>query len=329
MATTPQTNATLAEITEVIRANDDFVICGHISPDGDCLGSQLTLWHTLKELGKRATCVLVKDDPVSADLAFMPGIDEMIPAERFDGICKTFIGLDVPSRERIGEPAARILDQADVSITVDHHAADVAMCQHVYVDPDSASASILVWEIVKLLVERPPIESALCAYVGLMTDTGGFCFQNSDEHAFKAAAELVSFGVDPAKVATCVYQNRSLESLKLEALALDRLEVLCNGKAAISWITEEDMKLVGAVKSDAELLIDAVRSLRGTRVACFLREQDGMVRGNLRAKDDTDVSVLARELGGGGHKAASGFTVKMDMQSAVGLMREKLSELLR
>lgn len=327
MAVTPQTNATLAEIAGFLRERDDFVICGHVSPDGDCIGGQLALWHALRALGKNATCILVKPDPLGAALDFLPGTNEMVPAEQFEGTCKTFVGVDVPNRERIGHAACAILDSAVDSVTVDHHAADERMCDLAYVDPDAAAASILVWDIVKLLLDEPPAESALCAYTGIVTDTGGFRFQNSDARAFEAAAELVSFGVDPSHVAINVYQNKTIASLKLEALVIERLSVFCDGRVAVSWITEDDMQRVAAQKADADNLIDVVRSVQGIRVACLLRVQDGKVRGNLRAKDDTDVASLARELGGGGHKAAAGFTVDMPMHEALSIMRERLEGL--
>ena len=325
MTITPQTNATLAEIADVIRDNDDFVICGHVSPDGDCIGCQLALAHALWAMGKSATCVLVRDDSVGAALEFLPGIDRMIPAQAYDGPCKTFVAVDVPARNRIGDAACALLDRADVSITIDHHACDTAMCQHVYVDRDVASASMLVWDVVKELIDEPPLESAICAYTGLVTDTGGFRFQNSDSAAFDAAASFVAYGVNPALVATNVFQNRSMASLQLGALVTNRMEVLCDGQAAISWVGKDDLDRFGADNTDVEPLIDTVRELAGIRVACMLRDQNGKVRGNLRSKDDTDVSALARELGGGGHKAAAGFTLDFPMHEALEYMKPKLA----
>ena len=328
MTTTPQTNSTFEQIAQVIRDNDNFVICGHVSPDGDCLGSQLALWHVLRAMGKTAACVLAQDDPIGLSLSFLPGIDTMVPAASFEGHCDVFIGVDVPNRERIGD-AVRMLDRARTSITIDHHASDTTMCEHVYVDPDSASASMLVWEVVKLLVQTPPMESATCAYTGLVTDTGGFRFQNSDERAFEAAGELVAFGVNPAYVSTQAFQNRTFASLKLEALAIERMKLFADGQAVVSWIGQGDFEKLGASKADAEPLIDAIRALHGTRVACMLREQDGLVRGSLRSKDETDVSVLARGLGGGGHAGAAGFTLKMPLDEAVDYMGAEIEGLIR
>ena len=329
MTLTPQSNTTLEQIAEAIRERDDFVICGHVSPDGDCLGSQLALWHALLALGKRATCILVKDEPVPASLSFMPGIGEMVPAAAFKGSAEVFIGLDVPTRERICSDACKILDECAFSITIDHHAVAQRMCDYAYVEADCASASMLVWELVKLLCPQPPAESALCAYTGLVTDTGSFRYQNCDSRAFNCAADLVAQGVDTSYVAANVYQSRSFASLKLEELTIQRMTVSESGVYALSWIYESDMVSLGAEKHDAEDLIDVLRSLLGVRVACILRGQDGVVRGSLRAKDGTDVSSLARELGGGGHRAAAGFTLHLDVDEAVRLLREKLDELLK
>ena len=327
MTVTPQTNTTLEAIADVVRAHESFVLCGHVSPDGDCLGSQLAIAHALRAMGKQATCLFATDDPIPASLSFLPGIDDMVPAADFQGSAEVFMGIDVPSRERMGQYASGIRDACPVSVTIDHHAYDTPMCDYVYVDPDSASASLLAWKLVRLLIAEPSVECAQCAYVGLMTDTGCFQFQNTDRESFERAAELVSFGADPAYAATCVFQNRTHASVQLEAAAMERLKLICDGQAALSWITAEDMGRLGAVKSDAEPIIDAVRSLLGVRIACVLREQAGVVRGSLRAKDKTDVSALAREFGGGGHKAAAGFTLHMPIEDAVALLEEKLAAL--
>ena len=191
MTVTPQTNTDLAEIAALLRANDNFVICAHVSPDGDALGSQLALWHALRAIGKTATCILVRDEPIPPSEAFMPGIDEMVPAEQFADRADVFVGVDVPSRARIEEGACKVLDRCALSITLDHHACETTMCDKVYVDPDMASASMIVWEVAKLLCGKPPLECALCAYVGLATDTGGFRFQNCDSVAFFTASVIV------------------------------------------------------------------------------------------------------------------------------------------
>ena len=327
MTATAQTNTTLQDIAQVIASHDAFVLCGHISPDGDCLGSQLCLAHALKAMGKSVTVTLPFDEPVDPSLSFLPGSNWFVPAEQVVDPFDVFIGVDVPSRDRLGTHAAALLDDAACSITIDHHAMDTTMCQYVYVDPDVASTTMLIWEIVKQLTERPPVESALCAYTGLVSDTGCFQYQNANRAAFDAAGDLVSAGADPALVARETMQNRSLPSLQLEARLIERMEFFADGQCVLSWVTLKDMAECGAQKSDTEVLINIARQIRGVRVACVLREQENLVKGSLRAKDDTDVAAIARSFNGGGHKAAAGFSLKESLDDACESMRTILSSL--
>lgn len=317
----------LSKFAELFRNLDNFVICGHVSPDGDCVGSQLALWNALKALGKRATCVSASNDAPDPNLEFLEGYEQIIPAENYEGPIGAFIAVDVSDKGRMGAGAA-LLERAPVSFVLDHHANDELVATYEFIDADSPSASIIIWRVVEDLLENPPLASAECAYTGLLTDTGGFRFQNATPEAFKAAYELVSRGVNPNKVATEVFQNKSKATLLLEAKVLEHMDVFHHEQGILSYITAQDMHEADAKKSDAEPLIDVIRSLRGVRVACMLREQDGTVRGSLRAKDNTDVGSLARELGGGGHKAAAGFTLEVPLSEAVMFVRAKIDALL-
>lgn len=326
MAVTPQTNTDLASAAEFLATHDDFVICGHVSPDGDCIGSQLGLAAALRSLGKQATCLLAKDEPVDARLGFLPGIEDMVPAASFAGTVRTFVAVDVPTRERIGEAAAALLDGCDASLTVDHHAVDSTMTDLVYVDPDAASVTMLVWEIARLMGASRAGDTAVCCYTGLVTDTGRFQYQNTDRAALLAAAEMVGDGADPAAVSRAVFQNRSLPSIRLEGMAIDRMTLGVGGAYALSWLSLADFEAANAVKADAEPIIDALRSVAGVRVACMLREQGDVVRGSVRAKDDTDVAVIARRFGGGGHRAAAGFTLSCTLDEARAAVEAALSD---
>ena len=201
MTVTPQTNCTLEQLAAAMRPLDDFVICGHVSPDGDCLGSQLGLAAALRQLGKRVTCVLVKDEPIEANLAqLLPGAADLVPACEFDGPVGAFVGVDVPTRERIGQAACRILDRAQASFTIDHHAVDERMCDMAYVDPDAASTTLLIWELADLLGVSRSGDLVTCCYTGLVTDTGRFQYQNTDARCMRLASQMVEQGADPAAI---------------------------------------------------------------------------------------------------------------------------------
>lgn len=327
MAVTPQTNATIGEIAEALAGADDICICGHVNPDGDCLGSQLALAAALRALGKRVACLLASTAPVDQRFAYLPGIEDMVPAASFDGPCSTFVAVDTPTLERLGDGAA-IHDRAELTVTIDHHAVDARMSDLSYTDPDVAATAQLAWGLVGCLPVKADAAMATCCYTGLMTDTGRFQYQNTDAAALQAAAQMVAVGADAAAIACAVYQQRSLASVQLEARALERMRLLADGQAALSWVTRDDMDAVGASKPDTEPLIDALRNIAGVRVACMLREEEGQVRGSLRAKDGTDVAALAQQLGGGGHRAAAGFTIEGALDEALERVQPALESLV-
>ncbi len=327
MTVTPQTNSTLQGIAAKLADLDNFVICGHVSPDGDCLSSQLALSFALRKLGKRTTCVLVKDEPVEANIArVLPGIDEVVFAGSYNGPADVFIGVDVPTRERIGEDACRLLDAASASFTIDHHAVAERMCEMCYTDPDAASTTMLIWELCGHLGVDRSGEIATCCFTGLITDTGRFQFQNTDARCMALAAEMVEAGANPAAISREVFQNRTVASLRLEGVVLERMAFDEGGLSVISYLTRDDFERFGAVKSDAEPLVNVIRSVEGVRVACMLREQEDCIRGSIRAKDDTNVAAIAEQLGGGGHVAAAGFTLHCAVDEALSVVREAIAK---
>lgn len=314
---TPQTNISLSEIAERLSALDDFVICGHINPDGDCLGSQLALCHALRSMGKTAHCVLAKPDPVEANLMFLPGVEEMVAGSEYQGPASVFVAVDVPTTERIAT-AAPLQAAADVRFTIDHHAVETTMSEFSYVDAESPSASMLVWQVCKFMGAITP-EVAQCALTGLVTDTGRFSYQNTNAQAFACAAEMMEAGADPVQITREFFQSRSLASMKLERIVLDRMVFKHDGAFVYSYLTQADFDACNAIKADAEVLIDILRCISGVRIALILKEGDpGKVRGSFRAKDEeTDVSKIANVFGGGGHKAAAGFTFEGTMDEAL------------
>lgn len=313
---TPQSNTTLEEIARFIEAHDTFAICGHVNPDGDCLGAGLALEHGLRALGKQVVGLLATEDPVEEKLGFLPGLENLVPAKDFTDEVEVFIAIDVPKVDRLKDAAA-VHDRAKHHITIDHHASETSMAELNYVDPASASASDLAWELLKLL-NATGKDQALCALTGIMTDTGRFSYQNVNPTCFIHAAETVEAGAEPNLIAREFFQSRSLPSLRLEQLMLSRMMFFCGGAFVCSYLKDTDFEEQGAIRDDAEILIDILRGIAGVRVALILKENGkGEIRGSLRAKDETDVAQIARDFGGGGHKAAAGLTYHKSLADAL------------
>ena len=300
-----------ARALELLRGARDVVICGHVSPDGDCLGSALGLSWSLRALGKQVTCLLAAHDPLDAGLLFLPGIDECVVADEYAGAADLFVAVDVPKVDRMGDAAARIHAATPTTLTIDHHLSDAPFSQVNYIDSDSPAAAMLVWSVARAL---GPVDEriATCCYTGLLTDTGRFQYQNTTPAAFEAAFEMMQAGADPSSIAREVYQNRSRQSLALEQRMLSRIKYLGKGQFAMSYLTRADFVETGAVKADAEPLIDVMRS----------------VRGSLRAKDETDVAQIAARFGGGGHKAAAGFTYEGSLEAVLAQVEQIFSDMV-
>lgn len=329
MTVTPQTNIDIEGIACFLKERQTFCIAGHVNPDGDCVGSALALATALKSMGKVCFLLIDADSSIGDDLSFLPGVSGFIPASSFHGSCDAFIAVDVPNRSRLGQSCAKVMEETSSTLTIDHHASDERMTQFAYVDPESPSTTCIVWKIASILANGlPSVEVATCAYTGLCTDTGRFMFQNVNSEAFALASQMVDAGADVPFVSKMLYQQDSLASILARALVSSSMDILCDGKAALGHIGIEEAQMIGAKPADLDSCIDVLRCLKGVSIACMLKEGEKGIRGSLRAKDETDVSELARELGGGGHRAAAGFMLEMPLPQAIPFMKSKIEEFL-
>lgn len=321
----------LSKIASVIKENDNFCVCGHINPDGDCIGSTLGLTWALRSLGKTAVPLLAQDGALDEIFSFLPLASEFMNAGSFSGECDVFISVDVPGDARLGKAASALKSSTRLTITIDHHISDTPASDFNYVDASATSTTMLVWELVKELKldETKDISQlATCIFTGLLTDSG--CFQNKNvyEETFLCASQLVAAGADVSEISKKLYQTRSLASVKVDSIAVNNIEFITSENlksCAISHISSSEMKSIGAKRSDTESAIDLIRSIQGIDIACILKEHEGQTRGSIRAKDDTDVSLIAKEFGGGGHKSAAGFTLEESLSSALDTVKNRLS----
>lgn len=316
-------NATYEEIASYIEGEESFVVCGHVNPDGDSIGSVVAMVLALRAAGKKAVPLLANTSKVPIRYHFLKASDEFEFADRFEGDPDVFIAVDVPNNERLGD-ANDVLKRCRKSVSIDHHPYDGVTADLFICDPTAASATMLVWEFAKTLVGQPSVEIAEACYAGLLTDSGRFQFQNTDARALSCAGELVHAGVNPAATATEVFQNRRLASIRLEGRMIERIRLTERGLVAYSWIDESDFDEIGAKREDMEGLVDTVRSIEGIEVAMLIQGRKKDVRCSIRAKRGVDVSKIAERFGGGGHKAASGFTLQGTLEER----REELIEVL-
>lgn len=298
-----------------LRRASSVVVCAHVRPDGDAMGSVLALTLALRENGIAAVPTLAHGIHVPATYTFLPGSSLFVAARDLEPP-QVFVALDSPTLARLGD-AAKLASAAETVIVIDHHPDTEAFGSVLVHDPATAATGQLVWNLVKEFENPPSADVAQCCYVGLVTDTGRFCYDNTTADTFRAAAEMVQAGADPAEIAVYVYQSRSAASLALESRTMSRLTIANGGRVAYAWVDDADFDEVGALQEDAESLPDAVRVVEGIDVAVMLRHAGGEVRVNLRSKTGFDVAAIARHFSGGGHHAASGFTFSGTIEQLV------------
>lgn len=308
-------------LAERLIAARTAVVCGHVRPDGDAVGSVLGLTAMLRGCGVDAVPTLA-DEGTDAPgaYAFLPGSDGFVEAASTDPP-ELFVALDTPNRDRLGT-ATVLADSAREIVVVDHHPDNAEYGAVNAVDQEASAVGQMLWRLMPDLRElcdyQPSAEVATCLYTALLTDTGGFRYSNTTPDALRDAAAMVEAGADAAAISRAVYETRSPAAVALASRALSRLELVNGGRVALSWIAEEDFGETGARADETEHLIDMLRMLGGVEAIVFLVTRDGECRANLRAKGQADVGSVARRLGGGGHAAAAGLTYAGTREALLG-----------
>ena len=312
--------ATSSAMLAELRAHDRFLLTAHEGPDGDALGSLLGMHHLLKKLGKDSVMFLAaKEFPLPIEYRFLP-LEEVFHEAPADMADRVIVFLDCGNIDRM--PVEFLTEGANRKLNIDHHHdntrfGDVNLvCPGPPARPRSSTTSPTCWGC------RIDAEMAMPLYVGLITDTGKFMYENTNAHTHRVAAELIDAGVDVDDTYRRLYEHVPIEKLRLVARALDGIERHCDDRLVISYITAEDYAATGAGEEMTEGVIDHLRSIEGTKVAAVIRDLGNRGRAarkvSLRSSEgDVDVSAIARKQGGGGHKRAAGFSTDDDLPTLV------------
>jgi phosphoesterase RecJ-like protein len=327
-----------ALVLDELRASEHFVLATHEHPDGDALGSLAAMQQVLCALGKDAVSFMAADEfPLPYEYRFieLPRLVTEVPDD-VEG--RTVVFLDCGNIDR--NPAGA-LKQAAKILNIDHHHDNTRFGTLDHVVPAASCTAEVIWDLMaELGVElTQPIAEAL--YVGLVTDTGRFMYENTGARAHEMAADLIRAGIDVHAIYRRLYEGVPQGKLELLARGLNAVERFDGGLLTLTQLTREDYALTGADESYSEGVVDHLRSVEGTAVAGLVREllprpEDSAPASparrrkvSLRATDDrVDVSAIARSLGGGGHRRAAGFSTEMEFAELVSFLRARLAEQL-
>lgn len=319
---------TVERLRAAARHGATVVLAAHVQPDGDALGAALALHLALRELG---ACSLptVGEQPlrVPASLSVLPAVEELVSAAdlpQADDV-DLLVTLDVASPQRLGA-VSTYLDARVPTIVVDHHASATPFGDVPLVAPAAAATVQVVAEVLERLGVVMCLPVATCLYVGLVTDTGRFSYAATDQAAHELAGRLLAVGVDHVELNRRLFDTRSLGALRLLGRAIQRLEFVADLALVHTYVTAEDLAASGAGPEATEALIDVVRTADVAAVAAVCKgTPSGEWRVSLRAQGDADVGAVAVRFGGGGHRAAAGYTAT----GPIGAVLEQLRTALR
>ena len=319
--------AAFNEIVDLIQQNQNFLIIGHIRPDGDCLGSCLGLYEALRILGKNARFYTA--GPVPVFLSYLPHFEKIETAYPADIPFDAILCVDTSDADRVHQG----FQPTGTFAVIDHHISNPNFGTINWVDGAATAAAEMVYFLVQALGVSITPEIATCLYTGMMTDTGGFRFGNTKEITFKVASDLVACGANPAKIAEYVFDSRSPATVKITSLVLSTLNYEFGGRFVWNSITQEMIRSTGDDEAEPEGLSSEMRSIRGVDVAVlFYESPEGFTRIGFRSRGLVNVSELASLLGGGGHKSASGAYIEapfdVTKERALGVIRDYLQKTL-
>jgi phosphoesterase RecJ-like protein len=312
MDTTWKHPAVPSELVDYIKTGSKFIIAGHKEPDGDCVGSQLALRSVFERLGKQA--IVCSAGPFKR--TELKGYEEQFikfPTEEQKSGAKAII-VDCSGIERIGDLQAE-LEGIPLAI-VDHHAAvkhPPSTKEHpVYVDAHAPSCTFLIERLIGALNLELTSEEAELLLFGLCTDTGFFRhLTEKNAEVFEATARMVRSGASPKLVYTVMNGGKSLKSRILLGHILSRTESHFGGRLMVSYETLEEFHEFGFEARDSDNLNKMLLSIEGVEATVIVRQEcEENCTVSLRSVDKIDVALIAASFGGGGHKNASGLTMK-------------------
>ena len=305
----------LDEVVAEIEQATKMLITTHENPDGDALGSLLAFHEMMGQLGKDSVMFMSAGNfPLPHEYQNLP-IEEVRNEPPPDMDERIAVFLDCGNIDRM--PVEFLQREGQHIVNIDHHHDNTRFGTVNWVDDEASCTAELVWCLMGSLAVESTLTIAEALYVGLVTD-------NTTARSHQMASDMIEAGVDVPQVFRRLYQDLPFPRLQLLARALHSVSRYDDGRITLTHLTRADFGETGAIESDSEGIIDHLRSIEDTAVAVLVRElldADGR-KVSLRATDGrVDVSVIARELGGGGHRQAAGATTQLPLEELIDKIR--------
>ena len=313
----------LDRAAETIGEASSLALACHVDPDGDALGALLGLLHLCRAVGKPWVASWPEPFVVAPHYRFLPGLDLATKPADFPKAPEVMVTFDCGSINRLNELAVPARAAGEL-VVIDHHSTNDRYGTINLIDADAAASVVLVRRLARRLGWELDRDSAMCLYTGLVTDTGRFQYDNTTPEVFALAEELAEFDLPVAAMSRQLFEEHRFAYLQLVGAALSRAELDHARRFVFTWVTADDLHRFGVELEETEGLIDLVRRTGEADVSCVLKETPEGTRVSLRSLGGVDVGAIALSFGGGGHRAAAGFTLDRPVSEVVAAVKASL-----
>lgn len=310
-------------ICENIFTNKSFILIPHISIDGDDLGCMLTLYEALLKLKKEV--FLYSPDSVPENLKFLQGIENLkneIPFKKFD----TAVFLECSNTERIPSKV-NIKSIAKTTISIDHHPDNKMFAKLNWINSTASALGEIIYELLNKLSIKLTNTMAENLYVAILTDTGGFKYLNTTSRTHEIIAELMKNKINIAEIYQKIYEEKSINILKLLGRVLYNIREKPEIKTIWSIITMNMMKEENVNEEDTQIIIEEIKKAKNFEFYILFKEMDrNTVKVSMRS-NNFPINILALKYKGGGHQRAAGCTINDTLENAQKLILSDLYDL--
>ena len=315
-----------SKLNDIIKSSKNILIISHVNPDGDTLGSMCGLYSAIYENFKKK-CDMLAISKLPDVYSYLPNFGQVISIEHIDKSREydLVINVDVAAIDRICD-AQIIFEKAKHTVNIDHHKTNKSYGEYNFINSDASSTGEVLFDIFENLNWKINLDCANCLYTAILTDTGSFRFDNTKPKTFECASKLVNIGVNPSEIYKKVYESDSKTLVLFQAYCISKAKFLIDDKIAYTVVYRKDMEKFSANEECMEGLTEKLRAIVSTKVAFVAKEmKSGGTKISMRSKS-LDVAKICEIFGGGGHKFASGCTIKAPVEKACSMILEEVKK---
>lgn len=316
------------KVFEKIKKSDSICIMGHKSPDGDCIGSIMTLYNFIVSNYPNKQIVIGVEGKIPYNLVSLVDNIDILDVSSINYNFDLALIVDCGDLSRLGKYKT-FYNNSKFSICFDHHKTNTKFADINIVDADISSTGELLYQIFKFGEKAISVDMANCMYVAIVTDTGKFSYSSTSKYTHLAVAELIDIGVDVAYNNNILYNSKPFDIVNAYMECISNINLYHNKKLGIAKITKDIVDRNNIDLNDIEGVVEFIREIDEIEISCVLKEiMSKCTKVSLRSKNDIDVAEISRIFNGGGHKKAAGFTISEDIYKTEKLIINEFAKYL-